>query len=75
MKKILSLVLVLMFALGGAALAEEQITIGVLLSDTSNTFFVNMQNAIEAKAAELGVNTIVLDGANDAAKDVTNMET
>ena len=74
MKKMLSLVLVLMFALGGAAMAEEQITIGVLLSDTSNTFFVNMQNAIEAKAAELGVNTIVLDGANDAAKDVTNME-
>ena len=51
MKKMLSLVLVLMFALGGAALAEEQITIGVLLSDTSNTFFVNNQNAIEAEAA------------------------
>ena len=74
MKKILSLVLVMLLSLGMSALAQEQPTIGVLLSDTSNTFFVNMQNAIEAKAAELGAKTIVLDGANDAAKDVTNME-
>lgn len=74
MKKILSLVLVGLLALSMSALAQEQITIGVLLSDTSNTFFVNMQTAIEAKAAELGAQTIVLDGANDAAKDVTNME-
>ena len=55
------------------ALGEEY-TIGVLLSDTSNTFFVTMQQAIEKKAAELGVKTIVLNGANDSAKDVTNME-
>ncbi|MDO4548765.1 MAG: substrate-binding domain-containing protein [Clostridia bacterium] len=74
MKKVLSIVLVLMMTLGVAAFAEEPVVIGVLLSDTSNTFFVNMQVAIETKAAELGASTIVLDGANDAARDVTNME-
>jgi ribose transport system substrate-binding protein len=57
-----------------ATASESSIIIGALLSDTSNTFFVTMKDAIEATAAELGAETIVLDGANDAAKDVTNME-
>jgi len=76
MKKVLALLLtaILALALIPAAMASDTIVIGVLLSDTSNTFFVTMQEAIEAKAAELGAETIVLDGANDAAKDVTNME-
>ena len=52
----------------------EDYTIGALLSDTSNTFFVTMADAIKAKGDELGVKTIILDGANDSAKDVTNME-
>ncbi|MHC1787815.1 MAG: substrate-binding domain-containing protein [Christensenellales bacterium] len=74
MKKILALVLSALMALALVPAMAEEITIGVLLSDTSNTFFVTMQKAIEAKAAELGAKTIVLNGANDSAKDVTNME-
>lgn len=75
MKKILALILAAVLALGLLpALAQEEVTIGVLLSDTSNTFFMTMQTAIEAKAAELGVKTIILNGGNDSAKDVTNME-
>jgi len=76
MKKVLALVLTAILALAfiPAAMAGDTIVIGALLSDTSNTFFVTMQEAIEAAAAELGAQTIVLDGANDAAKDVTNME-
>ena len=74
MKKILALVLAAMMSLALIPAMAEEYTIGVLLSDTSNTFFVTMQQAIEAKAAELGAKTIVLNGANDSAKDVTNME-
>ena len=76
MKKFLCLLIVSLLALAMMVpvLAEEAPTIGVLLSDTSNTFFVTMQKAIEAKAEALGAKTIVLDGANDSAKDVTNME-
>ncbi len=74
MKKILALALSAMMALALMPAVAEEYTIGVLLSDTSNTFFVTMQTAIEAKAAELGAKTIVLNGANDSAKDVTNME-
>lgn len=74
MKKVLALFLTVVLSLSALAVVAEEYTIGVLLSDTSNTFFVTMQNAIEAKAAELGAKTIVLNGANDSAKDVTNME-
>ena len=74
MRKLLSLLLAAVLALALVPALAEDVTIGVLLSDTSNTFFVTMQQAIEAKAAELGVKTIVLNGANDSARDVTNME-
>ncbi len=75
MKKILALVLVAMmaFALVPAS-AEKPVAIGMMLSDTANQFFVTMYEAAQAKAAELGVEVIVLDAANDAAKDVSNME-
>jgi ribose transport system substrate-binding protein len=75
MKKILALVLVAMMALAFTpAMAEKTVTIGMMLSDTANQFFVTMYEAAQAKATELGVEVIVLDAANDAAKDVSNME-
>jgi ribose transport system substrate-binding protein len=74
MKKVLALVLSAIMALALVPAMAKEYTIGVLLSDTANTFFITMQKAIEAKAAELGAKTIVLNGANDSAKDVTNME-
>ncbi|NLA52828.1 MAG: D-ribose ABC transporter substrate-binding protein [Clostridiales bacterium] len=74
MKKLLAIILTTVLALSMVSVIAEEYTIGVLLSDTANTFFVTMKDAIEAKAKELGAKTIVLDGANDSAKDVTNME-
>lgn len=74
MKKILATLICLLLVLTVVPAIAEEFTIGALLSDTSNTFFVTMADAIEAKGAELGVKTIILDGANDSAKDVTNME-
>ncbi len=75
MKKILALVLVAMMALAFTpAMAEKTVTIGMMLSDTANQFFVTMYEAAQLKAAELGAEVIVLDAANDAAKDVSNME-
>jgi ribose transport system substrate-binding protein len=74
MKKILATLICLLLVLAVVPAMAEEFTIGALLSDTSNTFFVTMADAIEAKGAELGVKTIILDGANDSAKDVTNME-
>ncbi len=75
MKRILALVLVAMMALAFTpAMAEKTTTIGMMLSDTANQFFVTMYEAAQQKAAELGVELIVLDAANDAAKDVSNME-
>jgi ribose transport system substrate-binding protein len=75
MKRILALVLVAMMALAFTpAMAEKTVTIGMMLSDTANQFFVTMYEAAQAKAKELGVEVIVLDAANDAAKDVSNME-
>ena len=74
MKKILAILLTALLALSIVPAMAEDYTIGALLSDTSNTFFVTMADAIKAKGDELGVKTIILDGANDSAKDVTNME-
>lgn len=74
MKKLLAIVLATVLALSMVSVIAEEYTIGALLSDTANTFFVTMKDAIESKAKELGAKTIVLDGANDSAKDVTNME-
>ncbi len=75
MKKILALALVAMMALAFTpAMAEKTVTIGMMLSDTANQFFVTMYEAAQEKAKELGVEVIVLDAANDAAKDVSNME-
>lgn len=76
MKKLLSLVLslILVLAVVPTLAAGEDYTIGVILSNTANTFFVTMQQAIEAKAAELGVKAMVQNSADDSAMDVTNME-
>lgn len=74
MKKILALVLVAVLSLSVVSAFAEEYIIGALLSNTSNTFFATMQQAIEAKAKELGAKAIVLNAGDDSAKDVTNME-
>ncbi|MBN2899950.1 MAG: ribose ABC transporter substrate-binding protein RbsB [Clostridia bacterium] len=47
---------------------------GLILSTLNNPFFVTLKEGAEAKAAEAGVELIVLDSQNDAAKELSNME-
>lgn len=54
--------------------AEKKITIGVSLLDQENIFISDIENAMEAKAKELGVRLIVSDGQNSAEKQVSQVE-
>ncbi len=88
MKKLSSILLVFILALGMAACgkpAEEEKgtneasnsdakTVGLVVSTLSNPFFVTLKDGAEAKASELGVNLIVLDSQNDPAKESSNVE-
>jgi ribose transport system substrate-binding protein len=49
-------------------------TIGLIVSTLNNPFFVTLKEGAEAKAAELGLNLIILDSQNDPAKELANME-
>lgn len=55
--------------------APEMATkIGLVLSTLDNPFFVTLKEGAEAKAAELGIELIVLDSQNDPAKELGNVE-
>jgi ribose transport system substrate-binding protein len=53
---------------------EEGKKMGLILSTLNNPFFVTLKEGAEAKAAEMGVELVVLDSQNDAAKELSNME-
>jgi ribose transport system substrate-binding protein len=86
MRKILALVMV--FALALSALvgcsqpekpaAEEPMEgaqkLGLIVSTLNNPFFVTLKEGAEAKAAELGLELVVLDSQNDPAKELGNVE-
>ena len=76
MKKILAILIaaVMLLSLSGMAMAEDTIVVGYLLSDLSNQFFTTLAAGIEAQCAELGIEVVGTDSANDAANDMTNME-
>lgn len=62
---------------GDSVMVEESMetsTIGLVLSTLNNPFFVSLKEGAEAKAAELGMEIIVLDSQNDPAKELANME-
>ncbi len=54
--------------------ATDEITIGVSLMNQTQQFHVTLKEGMEAKAAELGVEIVFLDGNMDAAKQVTDIE-
>lgn len=60
----------------GEAAAEEagNGSIGLAISTLNNPFFVTLSEGAEAKAEELGVELIVVDAGDDAAKQTSNVE-
>ena len=64
MATLLALVLVLAASLTCAQ--AESYTIGFAVSTLENPFFVTMKDAAVAKAAELGVELVVLDAQDSA---------
>lgn len=53
---------------------NKKIKIGFINTNLSNEFQVYMKNAAEAKAKELGVEFVGLDGQGDAAKQISQAE-
>lgn len=53
---------------------EETFTVGFVISTQTNPFFVSLKDGAEKKAAELGIDLIVLDSQDDSAKAASNME-
>ncbi len=79
MKKILSLLLLLVLATSLAACTskdsvESEGKVGLVVSTLNNPFFVTLKEGAEQKAAELGLELIVLDSQNDPAKELANVE-
>lgn len=48
--------------------------VGLAISTLNNPFFVTLSEGAEAKAEELGVELIVVDAGDDAAKQTSNVE-
>lgn len=76
MKKILAVVLVTLVILGCVAIAtaEEPIKVGVSYQNMANEFITYMADACRAKAEELGVELIELDGQGDASTQLKQIE-
>jgi len=73
MKKILSIVVAIV-ALSAMTVFAAPKTIGLVVSTLNNPFFVTLKDGAEAKAAELGINLVILDSQNDPAKEIANVE-
>lgn len=79
MKKIVSMLMVLMLSLGiltGCSSKDSASSkkIGLVVSTLNNPFFVTLKEGAEKKAKELGYELVVLDSQNDPAKELSNME-
>ncbi len=82
MKKSIALMMILMLMVSmftGCQPKEEETTggsgkIGLIVSTLNNPFFVTLKEGAEAKAADLGIELVVLDSQNDAAAELSNME-
>jgi inositol transport system substrate-binding protein len=56
------------------AKADKKITVGVSLLGLKNEFIMNIKNAMDAKAKELGVNVIISDGQDSAENQISQVE-
>lgn len=74
MKKTTGLIVTLVMILGMSTQALAKDTLALVVSTLNNPFFVTMKDGAEKKAAELGVELIVLDSQNDPSKELANVE-
>ncbi len=54
--------------------AAETFTVGLLLSDLSNPFFVSVQEGAQSAATRLGITLVVEDAKNDVATQITQVQ-
>lgn len=76
MRKLLAVLLVGALFVGSAVRVDagEKKTIGVSLLSLEHVFFNLIQEGIEAKAKELGVNVICMDAAGDSGKQFSQIQ-
>ncbi|MCJ7693962.1 MAG: substrate-binding domain-containing protein [Anaerolineaceae bacterium] len=77
-QKWISLIIVALFAVtlvAGCTPKTETKTYGLFMSHMTNAFTIELSDAVKAKAAELGVELTVYDGAQDPAKQISQLET
>lgn len=58
----------------GGDTTPETFTIGLLLSDLSNPFFVSVQDGAQTAATRLGITLVVEDAKNDVATQITQAQ-
>ena len=68
------LIAVLAIFMAVPAFAADKVVVGMIISDLSNEFFVTLFDGAKEKAAELGIELIAMDSANNASREMTNME-
>ncbi len=54
---------------------SETFTVGLLLSDLSNPFFVSVQEGAQSAATRLGITLVVEDAKNDVTIQITQVQT
>lgn len=74
MKKISTLLSAAVLTSTLSVTAHAQDTLAIVVSTLNNPFFVSMKDGAEAKAKELGYESIVLDSQNDPSKELSNVE-
>jgi inositol transport system substrate-binding protein len=72
---IVSLLLIAMLASCAGKPADAAKKYGLFMSHMTNAFTIEMSDAVKAKATELGLDLTVYDGGQDAAKQVSQVET
>ncbi|MEJ5203323.1 MAG: sugar ABC transporter substrate-binding protein, partial [Anaerolineales bacterium] len=69
------LVLALLAGCTPAGGTAKEAKYGLFMSHMTNAFTIELSDAVKSKAQELGVNLAVYDGGQDAAKQVSQVET
>lgn len=76
LKRLLAGVCVGLFvvAVSAQAMAGEKKSIGYVVQDLGNQYWVSMADGVKARCAELGYDVTVLDTRTDPAKELANIE-
>ena len=71
---IITLIVLLTMTFGSGSILANEYKVGFSVSTLSNPFFVNMKEAGEKRAEELGLNLITLDAQDDVSKQVSQIQ-